>query len=136
MTAYEAIDLLQQYISETNQLQFGYFSILSAFLVMSYLISHKLNYVLITIILVLFTAFVLNFVFQIYALNLELDNLVAYISEQKNIGNYDIPWSSSEGSVTPIMLTIIQTTSTLGGYLGCIAFFFFQRHQKQKELEP
>jgi mannose/fructose/N-acetylgalactosamine-specific phosphotransferase system component IID len=134
MTEFEALDLANQYINETNQLQFGYFSILSAFLVMSYLVADKLNYVLIVIVLALFSVFILNFIAQIYGLNAVLDSLLIYISEQKEAGSYDLEWwGDSGGLVTPVMYTIIQSLSTFGGYVGAIAFFFYHRHRKLSE---
>jgi hypothetical protein len=134
MTEFEALDLSNQFISETNQLQFGYFSILSAFLVMSYLVAHKLSHVLIVIVLSLFSVFMLNFIAQIYANNAALDSLFIYIAEQKELGNYDLEWwSVDSGFVTPVMYTIIQTLSTFGGYVGAITFFFYQRHRMLSE---
>ena len=47
MTAYETLDCPMVQISETNKLMFGYFSIVSAFLVRRYLVSHKLDIVLV-----------------------------------------------------------------------------------------
>ena len=136
MTEFEALELAAQYISETNQLQLGYFSILSAFLVMSYLVAHRLNYVLIFIVLSLFSIFILNFIAQIYAINTILDSLLLYISEQKELGNYDLEWWSVEDSfIAPVMFTIIQSLSTFGGFIGAMVFFFYHRHRKLSEIE-
>jgi len=75
MSEYEAYELLMSLSANSFQLMFGYFSIVSAFLVMSYFVAEKLSNAHSKILLILFTLSSAFLVINFYALNVDLDNL-------------------------------------------------------------
>lgn len=127
MTEYEAYDLLMSISSESFQLMFGYFSIVSAFLVMSYFAAHKLSGAHSAILLVLFTLSSVFLVINFYALNVDLDNLYREMIAKKEQGTYELDWFGGNPIWVPVALTYIQTLVGLGGYACSVAFFYFKR---------
>ena len=127
MTEYEAYDLLMNLSSGSFELMFGYFSIVSAFLVMSYFAAGKLSTAHSSILLILFTLSSAFIVINFYALNVDLDSLYVEMITKKNLGVYELEWFGNNPVWVPQMLTLLQTLIGLGGYVGSVAFFFFQR---------
>ena len=127
MTEYEAYDLLISLSGESFQLMFGYFSIVSAFLVMSYFVAEKLSTAHAVILLLLFTLSSAFLVINFYALNVDLDNLYVEMLSKKEQGIYELAWFGANPVWVPQSLTILQTLIGLGGYLCSVAFFYFQR---------
>lgn len=134
MTEYEAISLFNEIFSNLVQVLFGYISILSAFLVMSYFAADKLNKVLAAIVITLFTLFAIMLVIQFNFLRIDLLNIYEVI--------LNIQSSSSEGNVwfgnTPLWMvniqTIVQNLITIGGYFGCLAFFYYQKATSKNSI--
>ncbi|MDA1369131.1 MAG: hypothetical protein O2971_00005 [Proteobacteria bacterium] len=133
MNEAEAISALTGFISEINSTYIDYISVISAFLIMSYFAAHKLNAKLMYVVVVLFTIVAGNIIFSLFLLNNDLDHLYAYIIEQKLAGTYDLPWFGMNPEWASPTLTALQVFSTIGGYLGCIFFFFYQRTHGQDE---
>ena len=117
----------REFVGESNQLLFGYISVVSAFLVMSYFSAAKLSGLLAGIVLALFSAVAILLVFQIYLLNVDIDNLYAFIYSQKASGAYDLSWFGQNPAWAARVQTALQVLSTFGGYIGCMVFFFYQR---------
>ena len=130
MTEYEAYDLLMSLSSGSFQLMFGYFSIISAFLVMSYFVADKLSTAHSYILLVLFTLSSAFFIINFYALNLDLDNLYIEMITKKDQGVYELEWFGGNPIWVPQVLTLLQTLIGLSGYVCSIAFFIFQRQKR------
>jgi hypothetical protein len=118
--------------SESFQLMFGYFSIVSAFLVMSYFVAKKLSTAHYYILLVLFTLSSAFLVINFYALNVDLDNLYAEMIMKKEQGIYELDWFGENPIWIPRTLTFLQTLIGIGGYLCSVAFFYFQRQERQE----
>jgi len=133
MTEAEAVMTFLEFVGESNQLLFGYISVVSAFLIMSYFTAPKLNNVLAGIVLGLFSVVAFLLIFQTYLLNVDLDNLYAYIYSQKSSGIYELPWFGRNSAGSARLLTILQILSTIGGYVGSIAFFFYQKRHGSRE---
>lgn len=127
MSEYEAYDLLMNLSSNSFQLMFGYFSILSAFLVTSYFVADKLSSAHSIILLTLFSLSSAFLVINFYALNVDLDNLYIEMITKKESGIYELAWFGANPTWIPQSLTVLQTLIGLGGYLCSVAFFYFQR---------
>ncbi|MFT7175484.1 MAG: hypothetical protein ACJAUG_001485 [Halioglobus sp.] len=133
MTEAEAVMTFREFVGESNQLLFGYISFVSAFLVMSYFAAAKLHNFLAVIILAIFSAVALLLIFQVYLLNTDIDNLYAYIYSQKASGAYELSWFGQNPAWSARVLTVLQVLSTLGGYIGCMVFFFYQKSHGSRE---
>ncbi len=127
MTEAEAISTLMGFVNEVDNLYIDYIGVISAFLIMSYFAASKLNDNLMYVVISLFTLVVAVLVFTIFLLNNDLDNLYSYIIDQKQAGAYDLPWFGLNPEWSSRMLTGLQVISTIGGYTGCLFFFFYQR---------
>jgi hypothetical protein len=127
MTEAEAIMAFREFVGESNQLFMGYISILFAFLIMSYFAAYKLSTVLMIIVASLYSFVAIFFLFQLYFINIDIDNLTVYIYEQKSAGTYDLPWFGHNPLWGSISITVMQALSTVGGYIGSMTFFFYQR---------
>jgi hypothetical protein len=127
MTEYEAYDIVMSLASETYSLMFGYFSLVFAFLVMSHLAAHNIPSRLVAVVLGLYTVATLVIVLNFYALNVDLDNLYAYMLDQKMSGTYDLAWFGMNPLWVPRTLTVLQVLLGLGGYLGSVFFFLYSR---------
>ncbi len=126
MTEYEIMSLFSDYHDNTIQLVFGYVSIVSAFLIMSYFAADKLNKVHVFIVLVLFTGISFLLIAQI--------NLTRNLMSELNSLLLEYPDSLvSDAGAAPVVATALITTLynlvTVGGYIGSMAFFFYQRRQ-------
>ena len=106
---------------------FGYVSLMSAFLVVCYLVAHKLPTFLAAIVVLLFTTVSALLLFRLYLNGNDAAALLSHIQEQQALGNLDAggfasnpPWSA------PVVITL-EILATLGGYIGCIAFFVYRR---------
>jgi len=129
MTEYEAYDLFNSMTSTTNQVMFGYFSLISGFLIVSYLIAEKLNYVLSSVVIVLFSGASLYIVLSMYAINSDLDALFFHMIENKEAGKYHLEWLGSNPAWLSSIISMIQIFITIGGYLGSLIFFIYRKRQ-------
>jgi len=106
---------------------FGYISLLSGFLLMSYLAAEKLPATLVTIVLALFSIVSAAMVFRMNLIRNNMFALTSYVVDQKTNGNYDLPWFPLSGGVGPLV-SYLEFAAIAGGFIGCIAFFFYQRN--------
>lgn len=127
MTEYEAVMTFREFLGESNSLLFGYVGLISTFLVMSYFAAVKLNNFLATIVLTLFSVVALLLVFQMYLINIDIDNLYAHIYSQKASEAYNLLWFGHNPVWAAQLLSVLQVLSTFGGYIGCLVFFFYQK---------
>ena len=135
MSESEAYELIILIASELNQLMFGYFSIISAFLVMSYLIAQNLTRLQSAIVLILYTLSTLYIVLNFYALNVDLDSLYQDMLLKKASGTYELVWFGNNPVWIPISLTFIQTVIGIVGYVGSVIFFFSRSKLDQDHSE-
>jgi hypothetical protein len=133
MTEAEAVMTFREFVGESNQLLFGYISVVSAFLVMSYFAAPRLNNFLSSIVLTLFSVVAFLFIFQIYLFNNDIDQLYAFIYSQKDSGVYELSWFGQNPAWSARLLSLLHVLSTLGGYIGCMAFFFYQKRHRSGE---
>ena len=133
MTEAELVAAFHSYLAAVDSEMFGYVSLLSGFLVMSYLVAVKLNAILAWIVLLLFTATCGVIVTRLSFLRTDFESLYSYILQQKNAGTIDLPWFGTNPAWGPQILGYLMFAVTVGGYLGCIAFFFFQRRNRSAD---
>ena len=127
MTEYEAYDTLMSLASSSFDLMFGYFSLGFAFLVMSHLAAAKLSGKLVAVVIGLYTLASMIIILNFYALNVDLDNLYAYMLERKLSGEYDLGWFGMNPIWVPKTLTLMQVLLGFGGYIASLFFFFHSR---------
>ncbi len=132
MTEYEAVSLFYEMIGNLVNILFGYISILSAFLIMSYFAAGKLNGWLLTIVLSLFSFACLMFIAQFNFIKMDMQSLYRYIIEIKTADDTALSWFGNTPAWTVRSQTILQNLVTIGGYFGCIVFFVFQRTLHKK----
>ena len=127
MSESEAYELFVLLTSELNQLMFGYFSMVSAFLIMSYLVAKKLSRLHSLVIVALFTVCSLYIILNLYVLNTDLDNLYREMIQKKQAGLFELGWFGENPPWIPISLTFVQVLIGVGGYVGSLIFFFSRR---------
>jgi hypothetical protein len=128
MSEYEAFDLFTNLVSQTYQLMFGFFSLISAFLIMSYSVAKKLNNVLSSIVIVLFTIVSVFFVLQFYFINGALDSLYIDMLDKKQTGIFELNWFGTHPAWTTQLVTVIQILIAVGGYFGGLFFYYYRRN--------
>ena len=134
MTESELVTAFLGFNDAYHQVLFGYVSLMSGFLIMSYLAADKLPPVLATIVLALFSLVSAGLVFRMTLVRNNMEALLAYVVEQKALENLDLPWfplSSTMG----ISMTYLEIAATVGGFVGCMVFFFYQRRLAKHAAE-
>ena len=104
MSEYEAYDLVLNLASSMSQLLFGYFSIISAFLIMCYFIAGRLTALHSSIIIFLFSICAFYITLNLYLLNVDLDNLYADMLHSTAMNNVVIVFLRT---MSPCMRLII-----------------------------
>jgi hypothetical protein len=135
MTEAESIAAFQGYLSEINSILFGYIGLLSGFLIMSYLVADKLSKFLSAIVLALFTTASTVVILRLFFTRNDFTSLYQYILQQTRSGNFDLPWFGTNPAWGPQIITYMEIATTVGGFLGCIAFFLFQRRRPNVDSE-
>jgi len=133
MTEYDAVSLFLQYVSQSLQVVVAYVSVLSAFLVMSYFAAAKLSSWLVTIVLALLTFVSLLLLMQLYLLRHDMVLMYQFLLEQKAQAMMTLPWFGTNPPWAVRFLGYLYQIVGVGGYLGALAFFFFQRSQANQD---
>ena len=129
MTITDGAILFLAYLEISNQLVFGYVSILSAFLIMSFFAADKLNKWLMALVFILFTTICAIIVIQLNFTRADMASLYSYLL---TLESTDSEWFGSNPGWAPAVLTTLLNIITFGGYAGCIAFFLYQRSSKKR----
>ena len=127
MNEFQGVSLVIEYTNTSIQLVLAYTSILSAFLVMTYLAADKLNTVLSSWVLILFTLVCVLLIFQIYHTRNDLTHLVNFLYEQQANGSSSLSWFGHNSPMGARIVSILHYCVTVGGYLGCVGYFFYQK---------
>ena len=130
MTEYEGAALFIEYLNTSIQLVLAYVSILSAFLVMSFFAAEKLTKGLLGIVLILFSLVCIMLIMQIDLTRSDMAALYIYLQQ---FSGASLEWFGTNPSWAIRILTYLHYLVTLGGYVGCIVFFFWQRSIKDSE---
>jgi hypothetical protein len=127
MTAAELIAAFHGAVNLNSQVFFGYVSLMSGFLVVSYLVGHRLPTFLASIVVALFTVVSALLVFRLLLNGGDAQALLSYMLEQEQLGQLDLAgFGSHPRWVTRVVLPL-EILSTIGGFIGCIAFFLYRR---------
>ena len=132
MPGYEAFSLFNEMVGNLNTILFGYISMLTAFLVMSYISAHRLSTLLVVLVLVLFTAACFTFILQVNLIKVQMASLYEYMLHLKAEGDMSLQWFGNNPSQSVNFLTIFHNIVTVGGYLGSTVFFLYQRYQNRE----
>ena len=127
MSEAELYSSLHLALGAVTTILFGYISLLSGFLFMSYLVAEKLNTLLTSIVIALFSVSCALLVFRLYFTRSDATALVAYMNDQKQSGNLEFDWWGSVPVWATPIIGFLEVAVTIGGYIGCIVFFFYQR---------
>jgi hypothetical protein len=128
MTGYEAVSLFFEIANTATTLLVSYISVLSAFLIMSFFAADKLSNILITIVLSLFSLTCVLLIIQINLTRNDMSSLYGYILELRNTGVNGLQWFGVNPSMFVDNVPFILNIITIGGYLGCIVFFFYKKN--------
>ncbi len=124
------IDLISAFhgaVGLNSDTLFGYVSLMSAFLVMSYLAAHKLPGVLAWIVAVLFSVVSALLILRLFLNGSDAAALHAHILELQRMGEIDVGEFGTFPSWVATVVVALEILTTVGGYLGCIYFFLHQR---------
>ena len=110
-----------------NSLLFDYISLMFGFLIMSYLAAHRLPAFLASIVLALFSLVSGLFIFQVFLYRNDAGAIASYMFEQKQSGNLDLLWFGTNPLWAATTNAYLMIAVTVGGFLGCIMFFLYQR---------
>ena len=119
-------------LSAAHSVLFGYISLMSGFLIMSYLAADKLSTVLATIVIALFSGASCLMTFRIFLNRNDAQAIASYMLEQKQSGSLELSWYGSNPSWTVGTSTFLEIAVVLGGFLGCLVFFFYQRRSPNR----
>ena len=133
MTEYEAISLFNDFFGNLIQILFGYVSVLSAFLVMTFFASHKISKFLVALVLFLFTFVCLMLILQFNFVKIDIRNLYLHILELQAQSGSSSNWFGTVPTWAISIQTWAQNIVTIGGYFGCILFFFYKRNRQTEE---
>ena len=130
MTAYEAVSLFYEMANTSSNLLFGFIGLLSAFLIMSYFAAEKLSKALMAIVLVLFSLSSLLLIMQIQLVRNDMESLYSQILGFQSAGLEGLDWFALNSPSLVVLISGALNLVTIGGYLGCIAFFFYKRKEE------
>ena len=129
MNEADLITAFQGYLAEINAVLFGYISFVSGFLIMSYLVAAKLSRFLAIVVLTLFTTTSGVLILRTLFLRNDFTQLYLYIRRQHESGALDLSWIGTNPQWGTILLTYLEVATLIGGFIGCVAYFLFQRRQ-------
>jgi len=134
MTEYEAVSLFYEMINTSNNHLFGYISILSAFLVMSWFAADKLSNVQMVIVLALFSLACVLLIMQINLTRTDMTSLYAHIIELQSGGASSLSWFVQNPPWFVNNIPIVLNLVTIGGYFSCLGFFFYKKGHKESAI--
>jgi hypothetical protein len=102
---------------------FTYFSVVSAFLIMSHLVAGKLDSFLASTIIVLYSLTCLWFNAGLMACSVDLGSLYAEIVAKKNSGTYELGWFGGNPDWMAQGINVLQLLLTIGGLVGVNGVF-------------
>jgi len=126
MTEAELFTSFHAAVGTANSILFAYMSLISGFLLMSYLVADKLSTYLASIVVPLFCLAAGLLIFRLQLNRNDAREIMTYMLEQKQSGALDLPWLGVNPAWTGDATAFLELAVTIGGLLGCIVFFFFQ----------
>ena len=127
MTEYEMADLFLDWGTYVEDIVQNFISLLFAFLIASYLVSHRLTQAMATLVLALFSWMALRAVLQHYNLSTDVIALANSIGEVNQEPGSALDWLIVGESVASIAYRT-QEAAMILSYLAALVFFFYTRH--------
>ncbi len=125
MTDYNLISLFHTSVEISNQTLMDYISVLFAFLIAGYFIAHKLEPLMIMLVIVLFTIIEGRLMINMYFLSNDMSTLGALMALRAENGEFGVPGLMMSTPGDNYFIT--QAIVTIGSYIGGLIFFFHQR---------
>lgn len=135
MSPYEYIHIANEFETTATNMLLGYASILFAFLVACYLAADRLNWIMATIMLALFSVFSFQIGSSTVSKVLDLRDISAAIRMKIEAGNSEFPAlfmiqegaAGDYGSMADTYLILFIST-----YIAAVIFFFGSRYSNRK----
>lgn len=127
MTEAELIAAFQGYVTLTNQLFFGYVSLLSGFLMMSYLVADRISSFLAWISLGMFSLVSFLLLFGMHLSQNDAEQLVTFMREQAQLGQLDLLWLGRNPPWAANVMYALYVVAIPGGYIASIVYFYYKR---------
>ena len=127
MTEIEAYEVFAAIAGQQYELMFGYFSIVTAFLIMSYFVANKLDNFLATIAAVLYSVCCIWFAANAYGWHTDIVHIYAEMVEKKDAGQFELEWFGHNPDWLPNINTYMQFFVIVGGWLISLTYFIFRR---------
>ena len=128
MSDYEMADSFSSMFSGLQLLFTSYVSIVFAFLIASWLVAHKLNWLLSAVSVFLFTLVSVYFIAFTYFVAQDMLNLGALIGQKVQAGESTLTWTGfGEEWQDPPPLMKLLLFLEISAYLAALLFFFYQK---------
>ena len=130
MTDFEIANLFTEYFALMQSQIINYASVLFAFLLAGYLIASKLQRVMATVIVVIFSAFAIDSLMTTWFLGIDVVELQLLMRELVASGSQELTFHAAarDGfNVNLYMITVVRVSTGVLAYFGAIWFFFYQR---------
>lgn len=133
MTEADMVVAFHSAVDLNVQILFGYVSLMSAFLVMSYLVADKLPGFLAAIVVTLFSVISALLIYRISLNRSDAEALMSKLIERRDAGAPNMDWLGTNPPWSVQLTTLVEIIATIGGFLACIAFFVYQRRAGRRE---
>ncbi|MEQ9462657.1 MAG: hypothetical protein RJQ10_03265 [Haliea sp.] len=127
MNESELVAAFQGYVALTNQLFFGYVSLLSGFLVMSYLVADRISSLLASISAALFSIVSVLLLFGMYLSQNNAEHIMAFMRSRSHDAGFDLAWLGYNPLWAADLMSVLYIIATVGGYLASLTYFIFKR---------
>ena len=130
MTDFEIAELFTEYFALMQTQIINYATVLFAFLLAGYLIASKLQRVMATVIVIIFTAFAIDALLTTWFLAIDVVELQLLMRERVANGSRELAFHAAAREDFTMNLYTVTAMRVLTGvlaYLGAIWFFFYQR---------
>lgn len=125
MSEFEFHSLFVDYVNIAHTLLMNLVTLLSGFLIVSYLVAHKLNRTMARIVVALFTGAMLMMSVSMFFSWLD----AAGIARQIIAFPSDWHFANRSGAIAPVLTGIVYLCASIAGYVAALAFFASQRKQ-------
>ena len=130
MTDYELGSLFVEYLAVLQDQYINYATVLFAFLLVGYFAAHKLKPLMVVLVLALFTAFAVDSMIAILLVNSDLSELTNLMRERIGEGSTALTYHAGARGDLDMQMTFFRPLRVfvlVGGYIGAVFFFFYQR---------
>lgn len=135
MSPYEFIQIANEFETTATNMLLGYASILFAFLIACYLAADRLNWVMATVLLALFSVFSFQLGSSTISKVLDLRDIAAAIRKEIDAGNSEFPalFMIQEGAPGDYgSMADTYTVLFIATYIAAVIFFFSSRFSNRK----